>query len=258
MREGRIYDDLVSEAVAAPFSGWDFSFLEGRVRDCEIPWSYEDLARSEVSRATRLLDLDTGGGETLIEVLAPMLEAGVRPTHIVATESWEPNVPIARQRLEPIGIAVRDAGGESLPADDAEFDLVLNRHGGGDPVELRRVLAPGGVYLSQGVGRRNDVELNTALGGPPPGYSESATLGHIVVALEGQGFEITRAEETFAEFGFCDIGAVVFHLRAVSWQIPGFSIEAYDRPLRKLDARIRDEGSFVVRHHRTLVRAARR
>ena len=259
MRAGESYDELVADALAAPFRGWDFSYLEGRVQDCEIPWSYDELARAEIAPSTRLLDLDTGGGETLAGVLAPMLESGRRPAHVVATEAWLPNLPIARERLQLLGITVRQStSGDPLPADDGEFDLVLNRHGGCAPAELRRVLASGGVYLTQGVGRRNDIELNVVLDGPPPGYSESASLDHAVATLEQHGFEIVEAEETFAEFGFRDIGAVVFHLSAVSWQIPGFDVTTYDRRLRELDARIRTEGPFVVRHHRTMVKAIRR
>ncbi|MGW5363002.1 class I SAM-dependent methyltransferase [Actinopolymorpha pittospori] len=203
--------------------------------------------------------MDTGGGETLAGVLAMLPKHARRPDHMVATEAWQPNVPIARERLEPLGVDVRQsASGEPLPADDAEFTLVLNRHGACDPDELRRVLQPGGVYLTQSVGRRNDIELNTALGGPPPRYPESATLDHAVAALQRYGFEIAEAEEAFTEFAFRDIGAVVFHLSAVSWQVPGFDVTTYDRPLRELDARIREEGPFVVLHHRFMVKAVRR
>jgi SAM-dependent methyltransferase len=257
MREGQSYDELVSEALAAPFSGWDFSFVEDRIRGDDLPWSYEGMASAEISDSTRLLDLGTGGGETLAEVLAPMLESGRRPAHVVATEAWLPNVPVARERLEPLGITVRqDTSGSPLPADDAEFDLVLNRHGEGPPAELHRVLAPMGVYLSQGVGRRNDVELNAALGAAPP--ASGGTLDDAVSELQRHDFEIVEAEDAFIEVGFCDIGAVVFHLSAVSWQIPGFDVTTYDGPLRQLDARIRREGPFVVRNHRYMVKAIRR
>jgi hypothetical protein len=60
----------------------------------------------------------------------------------------------------------------------------------------------------------------------------------------------------FLEAGYRDIGAVVFHLSAVSWQVPGFDVATYDQALRRLDARIRAEGRFVVRDHRTLIRAS--
>ncbi|HEY6737854.1 MAG TPA: class I SAM-dependent methyltransferase [Actinopolymorphaceae bacterium] len=243
----------MSDAVAAPFSGWDFGYLRGKVRECEIPWSYEDLARAQISTTTRLLDLDTGGGETLAGVLEPFRSVGRGPAHVVATESWPPNVPVARERLEPLGIFVHESAPEQLPAEDAAFDVVLNRHGACNLAELKRVLAPGGVYLNQGVGKDNDIQLNEVLDGPPPPYAE--TLERTVTALEGLGFEIAMAEEAFVDYGFRDIGAVVFHLNAVSWQVPGFDVEKYDRRLRDLDARIRADGEFVVRHHRFVVKA---
>src|SRR3990170_4955484 len=102
MRQQDTYEDLVAAALEAPFSGWNFDYLQGRVRDCTLPWSYEDLARGEISTSSRILDLNTGGGETLLDVLQSR-----RPALVVATESWPPNVPVAREHLRPRGISVR-------------------------------------------------------------------------------------------------------------------------------------------------------
>lgn len=248
---GQSYEELVGAAVAAPFSGWNFDYLSGRVRECELPWSYEEMARAELSQSTRLLDLNTGGGELLLEVLQAR-----RVGHAVATESWEPNIPIAHVHLRPRGIEVRGhRSGQPLPAKDGEFNLVLNRHGACEPAELRRVLEAGGVYLTQAVGRSNDLELNDALGGPAPCYPEESTLHHEIAALRTQGFTIAESGETLAEYGFCDIGAIVYHLNAVSWQVPGFNVETYEPALRRLDAQIRQDGVFAVRHHRYFVKA---
>ncbi len=249
----RSYDDLVAEALAADFRGWDFGFLAGRIEGGEA-WNYDELASAEISDSTRLLDIGTGGGETLEGILA-----GRRPEHVVATEGYAPNVPVARARLEPLGIEVRDtsSSGPSLPAADGEFDLVLARHAGAPSAELHRVLQPGGVFLTQGVGRDNDLEFNEALGGPAPTHAGEPSFADAVADLKRTGFEIDRADEVFNEAGYTDIGAIVFHLMAVSWQVPGFDVTTYDQALRKLDARIRVEGRFVVRNHRTLIRARR-
>jgi hypothetical protein len=69
-----------------------------------------------------------------------------------------------------------------------------------------------------------DIQLNTALDGPAPGYSEEATLEQSVNSLSIRRFRISQADEAFAEFGFLDIGALVFYLKAVSWQVPGFDV----------------------------------
>lgn len=135
--------------------------------------------------------------------------------------------------------------------------MVLNRHGAADPDELRRVLRVGGTYLMQGVGRFNDIELNTVLGGPAPGYRETATLDHDATELTGAGLEVVDSGESFAEYAFLDVGAVVFHLTAVPWQVPGFDVSTYDTLLRQLDHQIRRQGEFVVRHHRYFIKARR-
>lgn len=247
------YEDLVADAVRARFIGWDFSYLNGRVRESDLPWSYVDLARSNVSEASRVLDLNTGGGELLIEILEDR-----SPVKVAATEGWAPNLPVARRHLEPRGIQVRESQRtQRLPADDGEFTLILNRHGASHPAELRRVLCPDGVYLTQGVGRLNDIGLNVALEGPPPGYRDTATRAHDVERLERHGFSVIDSLEAFVEYGFLDIGAVVYHLRAVSWQVPGLDVLRYDTALRRIDAQIRETGEFTVRHHRYLIHAAR-
>ncbi len=97
------FDELVREALDAPFSGWDFSWLAARSSAGPLPWSY----RREVARraaAGALLDMGTSGGERLSR-LSP------RPRLTVATEAWPPNVPVAATRLRPLGIpVVQDEG----------------------------------------------------------------------------------------------------------------------------------------------------
>jgi hypothetical protein len=104
---------------------------------------------------------DTRGGETLVS-LAPL------PAHVVATEGWEPNVAIAKRRLEHLGVEVRRQDGGTTPAADGEFGLVLNRHGQIDAEELARVLDTRGRLLTQQVAVGNDNEFNQVLGVPAP------------------------------------------------------------------------------------------
>jgi hypothetical protein len=54
-----------------PFEGWDFSYLyqSGRLIEDQPPWSYEERASELMHRVNSVLDLDTGGGERLIDEL---------------------------------------------------------------------------------------------------------------------------------------------------------------------------------------------
>lgn len=41
------FDQLVQEALAQDFSGWDFSSLHGRWSEEDPPWAYEALVAEE-------------------------------------------------------------------------------------------------------------------------------------------------------------------------------------------------------------------
>jgi SAM-dependent methyltransferase len=241
-------DRLLAEAAAEPLSGWDFSRLADRVVSDPLPWDYTALAAESAGRAERVLDIDTGGGEVLATL-------GV-PRGSVAVEPYAPNVPIARTRLRPYGIEVRARTGRELPCASSDFDLVLNRHGALDPAEVVRVLRPGGVFWTQQVGADNDAELNAALGEAPvvgglPSAADAAEQ------LDAAGLQVLRADDAWPQTRFLDVGAVVLHLRAVSWQVPAFDVDRHRPQLLEIDRIIRTDGAFTVTDHRLLLHAVR-
>ena len=129
-----------------PFTGWDFSYLEGRLLEGPPPWAYLARAAELMQQSSAALDMGTGGGERLLELREHW------PDKIVAIEDYAPNLRLAQERLGPLGVQVESApltGHGSLPFADEEFDLVLNRHSGLNCAEVARILAPGGVFLTQ-------------------------------------------------------------------------------------------------------------
>jgi len=135
-----------------------------------LSWSYTSELLPAVRLVESLLDMDTGGGEFLAG-LQPL------PAHTCATEGYAPNIPIARQRLEPLGVTVVETGEDDLlPFADGEFDLVINRHGSFLSEEVFRVLNPGGRFVTQQVGGSNDWGLNEMLGAEPNRQWENWTL----------------------------------------------------------------------------------
>src|SRR5699024_7579024 len=60
------------------------------------------------------------------------------PLKVWATEGYEPNVSIAKKRLEPLGVQVITFEEDAhLPVENRQFDLILNKHESYDPAELR-------------------------------------------------------------------------------------------------------------------------
>ena len=139
-------------ARAAGFSGWTLG-VEAKHLDPAAPWDYEAIARELASHARRVLDLGTGGGERLAGIIVGL------SARTVATEEWHVNAPVAARRLRPLGADVLHCSSLQLPLRDASFDLVLDRHEALDPVEVARVLAPGGAVVTQQCGPDNWPEL---------------------------------------------------------------------------------------------------
>ena len=55
---------LLAEQDCAHIHGWDFSHIHGRyTEETDLPWDYDRTVRSLLDPRSRLLDIDTGGGE---------------------------------------------------------------------------------------------------------------------------------------------------------------------------------------------------
>jgi len=242
------FDALVAEAEAAPITGWDFSWLDGRATEERPPWGYARLVAARLPAVDALLDVQTGGGEMLARV-------GALPPLTVATEPWPPNVPVAARRLGPLGAHVVAADGPDVPCADASFDLVISRHPTVTPWPgIARVLRRGGTFLSQQIGAGNVEELGAAIRGPrPDGPARGPARERAGAAANG--LEIVDVREADLRCVFDDIAAVVYFLRLVVWIVPGFTVDHYRTQLRALHDRIEIEGPFVATSTRFLVEA---
>ena len=244
-----LFEFLLKEAEVH-FSGWDFSYIDGREGETPLGWSYISEALLRVRKSNAILDMDTGGGEILSR-FHPF------PPVAYATEAYPPNVPIATKRLAPLGVQVvplADEEPKKLPFEDSTFDLVLNRHGYYWSPELYRIMQPGGVFLTQQVGNRNDIGIRELLGSPDPVVIEAGDdLAKAVRDLETVGFRILKKAEDIYNQRFYDVGAIVYQLKAVPWQIPDFSVLGYFDRLRVVHNQIQRDGYVDVPEHRFFI-----
>jgi SAM-dependent methyltransferase len=246
------FEELVAEAERRPTTGWDFSWLGGRMTTTPLPWDFTELVVERTRLARDMLDMGTGGGEWL---------AGLpnRPLHTVATEAWKPNVPVARERLGPLGIDVveidgapdntaqeRGERGGDLPFADRSFDLVTNRHESFAASEVARVLRPGGVFMTQQLGDGIYREFNELLGAEVPG-DDVWRLPLAVEQVERAGLSVTGSAEGYEYVTFADVGALAWYLRMVPWTVPGFSVGEYRDKLRELHEQIGSTKPITIR-----------
>ncbi len=229
-----------------PFAGWDFSYLTrtGRMVEAPLSWNYVSLVRKQMLGIQSMLDMGTGGGE-LLSLLHPF------PKKTAATEGYSPNVEVARNRLEPLGVEVVAADGEdNLPFADDSFDLVINRHESYLPSELHRIIAPDGKFITQQVGGQDNLELNRLLDAPISGQYAHWNLCYAVNELEKAGFSILEQKEEMGFTRYYDIGAIIYYVKAIEWQIPEFTVEHYADRLLALHERIEAEGYVDIPTHR--------
>ena len=227
------------------FSGWDFSHLNGRQDYDPIPWDYRTEALEGLQPQHRLLDMGTGGGEFLMTLGHPYENTSV-------TEGYPPNLALCRERLEPLGVEVKESVAETdLPFEDARFDRVINRHESYPVDEVFRVLKPGGKFVTQQVGGQNCFDLRERLGFRVP--ENVFDVEHEAAKFEKAGFRILRAQENFNKLRFFDTGAVVFHAKIIEWEFPGFSVEKNWDQLVEIQREIEMRGFIECTEHRFLI-----
>jgi SAM-dependent methyltransferase len=197
-----------------------------------------------------MLDIECGGGEMLSHL--PGL-----PGFMVASEGWPPNVTVADRRLRPLGAHVVGATHDrpALPFADESFDLVTSRHP--DVTwwgEVARILRPGGQFLSQQVGPHSVGELTEfMMGRQKPSSARRPDVARSTA--ESVGLTVMDLRQARLETIFYDVGAVVYFLRLVVWNVPGFTVEKYRERLWAMHEHIQRHGCFVGHATRFLIDA---
>jgi SAM-dependent methyltransferase len=233
------FEELMAEGLAAPFSGWDFSWLDRRSVSTTLPWSYRECVQRYAAGRSTMLDMGTGGGEWLSR-LEP------RPARTVATECWLPNVAIAARELHRLDIPVVQAAGAPdnmatdrgspgdgmLPFGDETLGLVINRHESFDAAEVHRVLMPGGIFVTQQVDFHSYDDLYRVLGIDIPA-EESSWLPLARQQVSGAGLTVLESVRGGQVRQFADIAGIVYYARAIFDMIGGQGLEAFRPALRR-------------------------
>lgn len=229
-----------------PFTGWDFSYLDGRMMEEQAPWSYTSRAAELMRQASSVVDMGTGGGERLLKLHE------FWPSRVVATEDYPPNFRLATERLSPFGVRVVDVqltDVDPMPFLNGEFELVLNRHSGLNAREVARILAPGGTFLTQQIHGLWADDLMAVFDAKP--QWPDSTPDKYVPQLKAAGLTVVNTQEWSGRLSFTDVGAIVYYLKAVPWLVPGFSVETHSEYLINLQHRLESvEGlSFTTRKY---------
>ena len=240
-----------AEEAKSQMTGWDFSYLDGRMIDGKLPWDYRQKVFDFLKPESYILDMGTGGGEFLLSLRHPFNRTCV-------TEAWEPNLRLCEKKLAPLGITVKQSWDDQpLPYDDAQFDIVLNRHESYDINEVHRVLKPGGYFITQQVGGSNGMRLRKMLSDSDFPMADF-NLENEVPKFQKAGFSINYKNQCYKDDKYLDVGAFVWYAKILPWEFPDFSVARCFDKLLELDALCEKQGYIPHTQHRFIIIARKK
>lgn len=247
MNEKRLKELWVQEeAKALDCSVKEEVYLSGRRKREPLPWSYEDKVKDFLKPGSRILDLSADGGSFLLTLDHPgrLLSAAGRPGSCGAS---------LQKGLAFRGIERREYSpekGEPIPFEDESFQVVICFEDAYELNEVKRVLKPGGFFITQQAGGQNGGRLFQKPGESLWGVRPDFNLENELPKLRQLGFRIRTADEAYPQVNFSDVGALCFYLKRRAGLFPGFSVEGFFRELLGLEARREALGFLQMEEHR--------
>jgi SAM-dependent methyltransferase len=138
-----------------------------------------------------------------------------------------------------------------LPFADASYDVVLSRHDAFAADDVRRVLRPGGVFVTQQVGSDETASVRALLGLSTP--AEGWDLAEAVRQTEAGGLAVIGSGEERPVCRFTDVAALIGYLRTIAWSVPELDREA----MRPVFERLHAGGRIEAVSHRFWLAARR-
>lgn len=230
----------------AAFQGWDFSHLDNRWELGKLPWDYKSIIFNYLKSDSILLDMGTGGGEFLLKLKHPYNKTYV-------TEGYAPNIELCNKKLKPLGIGVESVvDDKNILFKDNMFDIIINRHESYDVGQVKRLLKPGGIFITQQVGDQNSVSLAKALIDNCENESEW-DANYAINSLEDNDFKILYNNESLSYYRFFDVGAIVYFAKIIKWEFPNFSVKKHLDKLMCLHDMILKDGYIKSEKHRFII-----
>ncbi|WP_226666281.1 methyltransferase domain-containing protein [Metabacillus litoralis] len=232
------------------FEGWDFSHIKYSWENEALPWNYAKIIKNYLSKDLQLLDMGTGGGEFLLTLNHPYEKTSV-------TEGWKPNIELIKSKLVPLGIKLAPIGDDDIiDYSDNSFDMIINRHESFNIEEVKRVLKPNGVFITQQVGGENGNRLSKILiPNFQPKY-ETHNLMNTLHDLKENDLDIMFAEEVFPYQKFFNMKALIYYAKVIKWEFPGFSVENHYIQLLTVYNELKKNGYVLNNEHRFIVVAS--
>ena len=230
------------------FTGWDFSYLDGRWDEESLPWDYKKIIFEYLKPDHQLLDIGTGGGEFLLSLNHPYCNTTI-------TEGYLPNYQLCVNKLRPLGIRILNYVGDEILNDinDNQFDIVINRHESYNEEELYRILKPNGIFITQQVGAYNNRDLATFFDENHIDSFPELTLDKALNRLKSNNFNIIYKDEYFPILKFYDLGAIAYFAKIIQWEFINFNVKDNIDKFLLLQEQLKQKGFISSKEHRFII-----
>ena len=162
--------------------GWDFSKMKYQMVD-NSEFQFFDEINSKVKTNTILLDIGTGGGEKLSNLISDkcLLKIG--------TDFSIEMVKSANKQNNKNNIRFFEMDSENINFPDEFFDIISARHTPFDVKEVNRVLRKNGYFFSEQIDEDDCLELKKIFGRGQGFNSKTKLIDKIEKELKGVKFE---------------------------------------------------------------------
>lgn len=239
-REWKVYEEV-------QFEGWDFSYIKDSWENEVLPWDYAEIVKGYLNPDLQLLDMRTGGGEILLSLNHPYENTAV-------TEGWKPNVELLKDKLVPLGIklAVVDET-DIMDFKDNSFDMIINRHGSFRVEEVMRVLKTDGLFITQQVGNKDGNRLSNMIIPDYTPKSDGLNVKRATERFRDAHFDILFLEEYYPYQKFFSMEALIYYVKVIEWEYPGFSVESHFEQLLQIYHGLTRDGYVLNDAHRFII-----
>lgn len=164
-------------------NGWDFSQVKSTTEGTN--WELFHEAGKLCAKSDILLDIGTGGGESVLPIAGQvLLLVGIDVSASMVCTA-QANLAAAQNP----NVRFMQMNAEQLMFPDWHFDKITCRHSEFNALEVARVLTDDGVFLTQQMSEGNKLNLKQAFGrGQSYGVPSGTLLGRYVKELGEAGF----------------------------------------------------------------------
>ncbi|MDR0644801.1 MAG: class I SAM-dependent methyltransferase, partial [Treponema sp.] len=215
---------------------------KNRLQEDPLPWDFRLIVKKFLKGKQSLLDMFASNADFLNYL--PSL-----PPYIALVDKLPPDAPEQVWNVKGERIRVKHSSGDcELPFPDASFDLILNRNGKYEIGEVRRVLAPGGVFITQQIGGMNALDLCASLGMLIKITGRSLTQN--ATAFARAGLRLADCGENLGKQRFYRIDDILYYIRHVPLLTECFNENISKQELAVLEMVLEQQGYFDCISHR--------